>query len=141
MMKGASLFLACAVVALACGGSQDNEDTTPTPAQADAAPPDETPASRDESKLKEAQEHGCLGYCDKTWSCAVDDAKATMSAKELEDLNLPETEPVFRQKCLEQCRGSQLSVRQLEVMHKCLQADGTCEEFKTCMDAMSPQGK
>jgi len=133
---GITLVLAALV---ACGGRQESAET-PTHETADQPAAPATAEQRNQAKLDEAQRVGCEGYCERVTSCAVEDAKANMSPEELAELNLEETAPAMTRECMDKCTGSQLSVRQVEVMHQCLSnASSTCEEFATCMDAMTPQ--
>lgn len=130
-------MVAFAFVVSSCGGSQEPEETTPPKAPAEKSEP-QTAEARNESKLREAQVVGCTGYCERVTNCSIEDAKKNMSEKELSELNLAETAPAAQRECESQCNGSQLSVRQVEVMHSCLRAEGsTCEQFAACMDAMT----
>jgi len=124
-------------VLASCGGSQESAETPSASAQPASAQP-ATAEQRDQAKLEQAQQVGCEGYCERVTVCAVDDAKANMSPEELAELNLEETAPAMTRECMDKCTASQLSVRQVEVMHGCLSnAASSCEEFATCMDAMT----
>jgi len=126
---------------LGCGGSQEPETTVNPPPSTDPAPPPPTTEQKNETKLKEAQSVGCDGLCNKVTNCAVDDAKANLPPEKLAELKLEETVPVALQKCNEDCSAKELSVRQVEVLHGCLNEDAVCDQFLKCIDAMSPQAE
>jgi hypothetical protein len=129
---------------LACGGDQASKTENPTPTYGDgqtkAEPQPATPEERNQAKLREAQDIGCEGMCERTTQCAIEDAKANMSAAELAELKLEETAPRHQEECTAECKASSLSVRQVEVLHSCLRdQDSSCQDFLACLDKLNPQ--
>ncbi|MBT8495948.1 MAG: hypothetical protein KJO07_23085 [Deltaproteobacteria bacterium] len=129
-------------LALACGGAQEPEpaELSGEGAEAKPAPKPATAEERNAAKLRAAQDVGCEGMCERTTRCAVEDARASMSAKELEELKLEDTAPRHQEECTTECKASNLSVRQVEVLHSCLREEAsTCAELVTCLDQLKPQ--
>lgn len=133
-------LLLCGLLS-ACGGAQEGSGgTDPSTGEETGAgqgsgePAAATPEERDAQRIKEAQDVGCQGVCEKATECAAESARANESEEEAAKLTEPAVLAKNTAECVTECLASSMSVRQLEVVHKCLNAGGSCEQFFGCLD-------
>lgn len=115
---------------VACGGGQHPE----------SAPTDPVPVYKDlRSPLEKRRDLGCEAIQPKLTRCAVADAKATMSPKELADLKPDELLAKHKVEFLAQCKGSSMSSRQVRVLEVCDKEESACEPLAECLKNLEPQ--
>ena len=135
-MRIAGIALSIVLVA-SCGGQKnggatDTTNTTTKPAE---------PSERDKAlaKLKRQQDATCGPMCERITDCAVEDARAKMSPKDLADLKLEQTAPMHTQKCVEDCEALDLSPRQIKTMRSCITDVEPCAEYAQCLKQAEPK--
>jgi hypothetical protein len=108
-----------------CGGDSARSASNP-PTQALSA----------EQALRAAQKSECEALCPRLSECAVEDARANMSAAELAKLDLEAKARQHTNECITQCSGSSLSPRQVRVMRRCRkESAAVCSQYLACLDA------
>jgi hypothetical protein len=120
------------VVALitACGGKE------PPP----QAPDEPAPVAQESTtELERRRDAACEALGPVLTQCAIDDARRTMSEKELAELELDKTAPVHTRKFVDSCQEQQLSSRQVRVYEVCLREETACEPLIACLDHAKPQ--
>lgn len=125
-------MLALALCASACsGGAQKGE--TEQPAQ-------EQPSEREIAlaKLRSRQEAACQNVGKAVFTCAVEDARANMAPEEFAKLDVEQLEPEHMSQFMDECLGSEMSPRQVEVYETCVK-DTRCTVFVPCLDGARPQ--
>jgi hypothetical protein len=116
----------------ACGGSQ-HPDSTPNNA-------DPVPVYKDtRSPIEKRRDTACDEIQPKLTECAVADAKATMSPKELAELRPDELLAKHKAEFLKQCKGSQMSSRQVRVLEVCHHEETQCDPLAECLKNLEPQ--
>jgi hypothetical protein len=119
----------------ACGGGQHPDstktsDTDPVPVYKDTRTP-----------LEQRRDTACEHVQPKLTQCAVADAKATMSPKELSELKPDELVSAHKQKFLKECKGSAMSSRQVRVLEVCDREESECEPLAECLKHLEPEKK
>lgn len=125
------LFLLLGALLLACGGSSQPADTTPQQGAGAGVDPEEQAAL---ARLRASQESVCEKMCPEITECAVEDARANLTAEQLAELDLENTAPQHTRECVEECRYSDLSPRQVRALQVCLEEGGVCSTFLGCLD-------
>jgi hypothetical protein len=120
---------------MGCSGS---EGSTRNGAHTASAPSEEARRQAALERLQARQEAACEQVGDVLFTCAVEDARATMSPEELAALDVAALEPQYKAAFRGQCTTSDMSLRQVEVFEGCL-ADTTCDVFVGCLDAARPR--
>ncbi|MEO6776544.1 MAG: hypothetical protein ABI467_26605 [Kofleriaceae bacterium] len=116
----------------ACGGGQHtdtkNSDPDPVPVYHDTRTP-----------LEKRRDAACEHLQPKLTQCALTDAKATMSPKQLEDLRPEELLSAHKQKFLKECKGSAMSSRQVRVLEVCDREESACDPLAACLEHLEPE--
>jgi hypothetical protein len=118
-----------AVGLAACGGKD------PAPAAPTAEP---TAAGDDRTEIERRRDAACEELGPRLTACAVDDAKRTLSAEELKELDLERTAPVHTREAIDDCKGRDLSSRQVRVYEVCLREETACDPLAACLDNAKP---
>jgi predicted small lipoprotein YifL len=114
----------------ACGGKD------PAPAAPTAEP---VAAGDTRTEIERRRDAACEELGPRLTACAVEDAKRTMSAAELKELDLEKTAPVHTREAIDECKARELSSRQVRVYEVCLREETACEPLATCLDHAQPQ--
>ena len=118
---------------VACGGSKPPETTGPGTA-------DPVPVYKDtRTPIEKRRDTGCEAIQPKLTQCALSDAKATMSPKELADLKPDELLANHKQKFLKECKTSPMSSRQVRVLEVCDHEETECGPLAECLKNLEPQ--
>ncbi|CAN5305467.1 hypothetical protein BH11MYX1_BH11MYX1_10150 [soil metagenome] len=118
------------VLMIACGGGQ----------HAEPAPADPVPVYKDtRSPIEKRRDLACEAIQPKLTRCALDDAKATMSPKELADLKPEELLAKHKVEFLKQCEISAMSSRQVRVLEVCDKEEAACDPLAECLKNLEPQ--
>lgn len=161
-MRRALTALALALL-LGCGGSETREETPPpepdfdrgAPAEREAAPGVGEEKAADAQERQDAsamtekerllaahrarQDENCAAMCTRLTECVLADTRENAPEK-LEDVDVEELARHYRErKCLSPCQASELSVRQVDTMEACTEAESSCEELLDCLDDVQPQ--
>jgi hypothetical protein len=122
-----SLLPVCcvAMLGLGCGGGKGGGSTTPGGAGG-------TGDGRTEIEVR--RDAACEELGPRLTSCAIADARATMSAEELAKLDLEKTAPAHTEEFIDECQRQQLSSRQVRVYEVCLREESDCEALIACLD-------
>jgi hypothetical protein len=136
-MRPAIVCLAAALL-LACGGSQARDEANqPEP------PVQTSPSISEEERVLAAhmarQNAACEAMCGRITDCAVADTQQN-APEALEGMDVDALAREHRRRCTAQCEDAELSVRQVDTMEGCTEAEGSCDEFVDCLDAVQPQG-
>jgi hypothetical protein len=125
------LVLASLVAAglAACGSSPPPAAPTAEPAAAGDA----------RTEIERRRDAACEQLGPRLTACAVEDARRTMSAEELAELDLDSTAPVHTREAIDDCKGRELSSRQVRVYEVCLREETACEPLAACLDHAKPQ--
>lgn len=91
------------------------------------------------SPYAERQTAVCETVAKLATDCAVANAKATLSERELEELELDKVAPIQVREMTSKCSRSALSLRQVEVYEACVERFASCDAFIRCMDAAAPK--
>jgi len=127
------VYLALMVALAACGGGQHTDTTKNS---------DPDPVLKDSrSPIEKRRDEACEHIQPKLTQCAVADAKATMSAKELADLKPDELLSAHKQKFLKQCKSSAMSSRQVRVLEVCDREESECDPLADCLKHLEPEKK
>ncbi|MEO8845370.1 MAG: hypothetical protein ABI591_26730 [Kofleriaceae bacterium] len=128
-----SILPVALVAVVACGGSKP----------ADTAGPgnnDPVPVYKDtRSPIEKRRDTACEAIQPRLTDCAVADAKATMSPKELADLKPDELLSTHKQKFLKECKGAAMSSRQVRVLEVCNHEETECAPLAECLKHLEPQ--
>lgn len=119
----------------ACSGGSSS--TPPPDTQARTASQDSSYEQK-LARLRARQEAACEKVSQVVTTCAVAEARATLSPKELAELDLENTAPRHQAKYMAACIASDMSPRQVKVFERCL-ADTTCSVFIPCLDEAKPK--
>jgi hypothetical protein len=123
------------VLLIACGGSQHPDGAGPGNS-------DPVPVYKDSrTPLEKRRDDGCEAIQPKLTQCALADAKATMSPKELADLKPDELLASHKQKFLKECKGSAMSSRQVRVLEVCNKSETECDPLAECLKNLEPAKK
>ncbi|MEP6865914.1 MAG: hypothetical protein ABJE66_35165 [Deltaproteobacteria bacterium] len=115
----------------ACGGGQHTDTTKNS---------DPVPVYKDtRSALEKRRDTACEHVQPKLTQCALADAKATMSPKELADLKPDELLSAHKQKFLKECKGSAMSSRQVRVLEVCDREETECGPLADCLKHLEPE--
>ena len=135
-MRGWRCGLVASVVvaaAMACGGggeaSEPAAPTSPAAAEPEPAPPD----AEAERKLRAAQDSAVEALCERLVDCAIEEARASMTPEQVAELDVEDTGARLRDKCEGEGATSTLSPRQIRVVQRCVNQDGTCADLQTCV--------
>lgn len=121
------------VALIACGGSKPPETTGP-------GNTDPVPVYKDtRTAIEKRRDTGCEAIQPKLTQCALADAKATMSPKELADLKPDELLATHKQKFLKECKGASMSSRQVRVLEVCDHEETECSPLAECLKNLEPQ--
>lgn len=129
-----SLLMTLVVVA-SCGGSQ-KAARDPDPKPATPAPVADT-----RTPYEKRRDAACEAIQPKLSQCALADAKATMSPKELADLKPDELMDAHKQKWLKECKSSSMSSRQVRVLEVCNREESECAPLDGCLKNLEPEKK
>ena len=129
------ILLLCSLLVLsaACGSSSSQEATTPKPDEkATPVEPSETP----EEKFARQTDDAIDKMCQRLTDCSVEDARANMSGKELEELerDLPAIIPKAIDECKADYGKTPLSPRQVVGVRACLSEATECPVFAQCLE-------
>lgn len=113
-------WLALAAAVAGCGGAGRGQDE---PRQ---------------TELERRQYAACKAAAERTTECAVADARATMTPKQLEALELDDTARRNTDKFMEACLAHPMSSRQVRVFEVCYREERQCEPFFACLDYAKP---
>jgi hypothetical protein len=128
-------FVVVVVVGASCSGSQHPDGTGPGPTNADPVP-----VYKDaRTPIEKRRDIACEHIQPKLTQCAVADAKATMSPKELADLKPDELVAKHKAEFLKQCKGSAMSSRQVRVLEVCDQQETACDPLAECLKNLEPK--
>ena len=117
---------------VACGGGQHPDSG--------AGSADPVPVYKDtRSPIEKRRDLGCEALQPKLTQCALADAKATMSPKELAELKPEELLAKHKAVFLKQCKGSAMSSRQVRVLEVCNQQETACDPLAECLKNLEPQ--
>jgi hypothetical protein len=130
---GVASLLALAALAPGCSGGKSEGAAPPTPQPAQPAENREAALA----SLRKRQETACEGVGKTLFSCAVEDARASMSPEEFAKLEPAQLESEYMSRFLDECLESDMSPRQVSVYEGCLQ-DTRCEAFVPCLDGARP---
>ncbi len=123
--------LVIAVVA-ACGGSQasspSNQGTTPIQGATDSRTP-----------IEKRRDTACDALAPKITQCAVDDAKANLASGKITQAQFdkdaaPDVQRKNSEEFTTQCKGQQLSSRQVRVLEVCFKAESECGPLLACLE-------
>ncbi len=128
-----ALLLIAALVA--CGGSQKPDPTAGDPA------PVAAPVKDSRTPYEKRRDTACAAIQPKLSQCALADAKATMSPKELAELKPDELMDAHKQKWLKECESSQMSSRQVRVLEVCDHEESECAPLGECQKNLEPEKK
>jgi hypothetical protein len=112
----------------ACGGHQTTTTTTDPP------PPPDT-----RSAIEKRRDAACDQLAPKLTACAIADAKATMSPAEYAKLNPEELRAKHKQEFLKECKGAQMSSRQVRVLEVCFKEESECGPLASCLENLKPK--
>jgi hypothetical protein len=115
------------VFVLACGGGGAN-----------TRPPDPDPTPT-RSELEARQAAACEQAGPRLTDCAIEDAKATLSAEEVAKLDLEKTRPIHTREFIKECTTGYMSSRQVRVYEVCLREETECDPLLACLDNAKPQ--
>jgi hypothetical protein len=142
--------LALLVLLAACGPKHaspppSDDDTLPDPVggggpgfggdPANAEPEPKPP----ENELQTRQYAACDAVVPRLTECAVEDARAKMSADELKKLDLEHTAPIHTREYTKKCKNGYMSSRQVRVYEVCNHETKTCDDLIPCLDNAKPQ--
>ena len=114
------------VLVIACGPKQPATSHDPPP------PPDPR------TTIEKRRDTACDALAPTLTDCAVADAKATMSPAELAKLKPEELRAKHRQEFLKECKGSQMSSRQVRVLEVCFREEKQCGPLAECLTNLTP---
>lgn len=131
MMRCLLLVSCVATVGLGCGGGKGGA-TTPggTGGRADGR-----------TEIEVRRDAACEELGPKLTSCAIADARATMTAEELAKLDLEKTAPAHTEEFIDECKKQQLSSRQVRVYEVCLREESECDPLIECLANVSGAGE
>jgi hypothetical protein len=120
---------------VACGGSKPEPTNPSGPGSADPVP-----VYKDSrTPIEKRRDTACEAIQPKLTQCALSDAKATMSPKELADLKPEELLSSHKQKFLKECKGAAMSSRQVRVLEVCDHEETECGPVAECLKNLEPQ--
>src|SRR5687768_898316 len=117
------MLLGCWVAMLGCGSSSKPAEPT------EPAPPADT-----RTELEIRRDAACEAVGPRITACAIEDARATMSAEELAKLDLETTGPAHTEEFVRECKGQAMSSRQVRVYEVCVAEETECEPLMACLD-------
>jgi hypothetical protein len=132
-MRRAHAFVVALTLA-ACGGSSSESSEAAAPAAAAPAASGADRQAQSERKLRAAQASAIAAMCERLVDCSVEDAKRTMSPKELEELKPAELVPKARTECEGDYGTSSLSPRQIRTIQGCVNQSPDCAALTTCLE-------
>lgn len=113
----------------ACGSSQK-----PAPIEnREPGPPADT-----RTELERRRDAACETLGPRMTACAIEDARATMSAEELAKLDVEATAPIHTREFVKSCQAQALSSRQVRVYEVCLREERECDPLIACLDNANP---
>ena len=127
------MILVCVMIAAACGGGGGGG----SPATGSTTPDHATTTKDDRTELEVRRDAACEALGPRITQCAIEDARATMSAEELAKLDLEKTAPAHTEEFVTACKQQQLSSRQVRVYEVCIAEESDCEPLMTCLDNVS----
>lgn len=86
------------------------------------------------TEIQRRQAAACESLGPKITACAIEDAKASMTAEAVAKLKLEETAPRHTQEFIEDCIAPVLTSRQVRVYEVCQQAETECEPLLACLE-------
>jgi len=138
---GVTAALMCALVA--CAHSSSNDPAGPsgrcaagTGADCGGDPP--APPPHQPTEIERRRDAACEALGPRLTDCAIADARATMSAKELADLDIERTAPIHTREFIKGCKEQALSSRQVRVYEVCLREETECAPLVACLDNAAP---
>lgn len=132
-------LLVCALFlgAAGCGGGGGDASE---PAATNDPPEPARPADAEE-KLRAAQASAVEALCERLVDCAIEEARATMTPEQVAELDVEETGARLRDKCEGEGATSALSPRQIRVVQRCVNQNGSCDELQACVEEAKKQTK
>ena len=125
----------------ACGGGGGASEPAAT-ASPPAAQPEPAPSGAEaERKLRAAQDSAVEALCERLVDCAIEEARASMTPEQVAELDVEDTGARLRDKCEGEGATSTLSPRQIRVVQRCVNQQGTCDELQTCVQEAKKQEK
>jgi hypothetical protein len=120
----------CCILLVACSSPQkpDTGNTDPVPVYKDSRTP-----------IEKRRDTACETIQPTLTTCAVADAKATMSPSELAKLKPDELVSAHKQKFLKECKGAPMSSRQVRVLEVCYKAETDCDPLAECLKNLEPE--
>lgn len=137
-------LLASVLVLGACGGGGGEASepaATPSPPAAEqesARPDDDTDGKR---KLRAAQDSAVEALCERLVDCAIEEARSSMTSEEVAQLDVKDTGARLREECEGEGASSTLSPRQIRVVQRCVNQNGTCSDLQACVQEAKKQTK
>ena len=124
------IAIALVLLLAACGtktkGGGD-DDTLPDP----PPPPQQT-------ELEKRQGAACEQLGPRLTDCAIADARATMTAAELAELDIESTAPLHTREMIKECKAQTMSSRQVRVYEVCLREETECAPLTACLENAAP---
>lgn len=90
------------------------------------------------TELERRRDAACEALAPRMTTCAIDDARATMSAEELAKLDVEKTAPIHTREFAKSCKTQSLSSRQVRVYEVCLREETDCDALIACLDHANP---
>lgn len=129
----ALLGITLAVVALAgCPSKAKPADDTLPENRGGDTPPDTR------TEVERRRDAACEALAPRMTSCAIEDARRTMTPEELAKLDIEATAPIHTREFVKSCRTQSLSSRQVRVYEVCLREETACDPLIACLDNASP---
>jgi hypothetical protein len=127
------LGITLAVAALAACSSKPKpvDDTLPENRGGDTAPDTRT-------ELERRRDAACETLAPRMTSCAIEDARRTMTPEELAKLDIESTAPIHTREFVKSCKAQTLSSRQVRVYEVCLREETACDPMIACLDNANP---
>lgn len=104
-----------------------------------AQEPAVAPPADPRTPLERRRDAACEQIQPRLTACAVEDARATLSADQLATLKPDELRAAHRSEFLDQCRGSAMSSRQVRVLEVCFREETACGPLAACLVHLAPK--
>lgn len=124
------IAIALVLLLAACGNktkSGGDDDTLPDP----PPPPQQT-------ELEKRQGAACEQLGPRLTDCAIADARATMTAAELAELDVENTAPLHTREMIKECKQQTMSSRQVRVYEVCMREETECAPLTACLEHAAP---
>ena len=90
------------------------------------------------SEIDQRRDAACEALGPRMTACAIDDARRTMTAEELAELDVEQTAPIHTREFVKSCQTQTLSSRQVRVYEVCLREETACDAMIACLDNANP---